>query len=134
MDRSRPGARVTKARIGRGVASLVLCASVAASHAATKASVDCGQLNDVTGGPDNNFRPPVSAVVAGSGRAYFYTAPAPECIARRVFIVPGDTVTVYKPYKGWYQVMYLNPKTGDDFEGWVQEDRLRLGAALGGNQ
>lgn len=134
MNLSRPGSRVTKVLMGVRVAILALCASFATSHAATKTSVDCGQLSDATGGPDNNFRPPVSAVVTGSGHAYFYSAPASQCITRRVFIVPGDTVTVYKPYKGWYQVMYLNPKTGDDFEGWVEEGRLRLGDALGGNQ
>ncbi|EIP86148.1 hypothetical protein A33K_17238 [Burkholderia humptydooensis MSMB43] len=43
-------------------------------------------------------------------------------------------MTVYKPYKHWYQVMYVNDKTGEAFEGRVEERRLRLGDHLGGGQ
>ncbi|CAJ3480502.1 Uncharacterised protein [Burkholderia pseudomallei] len=55
-------------------------------------------------------------------------------MTKRTFIVSGDAVTVYKPYKRWYQVMYVNNKTGEDVEGWVEEGRLRLGGPLGGDQ
>jgi hypothetical protein len=93
---------------------------------------DCQKLDEATGGSDDNFRPPLSATVIGTGRAYFFSAPALQCVNKGVFVVPGDTVTVYKPYKNWYQVMYVNKRTGKDFEGWVQENRLRLGGPLGG--
>lgn len=63
-----------------------------------------------------------------SRQTCFYAAPDSQCMTKRTFIVPGDSVTVYKPYKNWYQVMYINSKTGEDFEGWVEEGRLRLGA------
>ncbi|CAJ3212182.1 bacterial SH3 domain protein [Burkholderia pseudomallei] len=113
---------------------LALCASFTAPNAHANDGVDCRRLNEATRGPDDDFRPPLSAKVIGSGRAYFYSAPAPQCMTKHTFIVAGDTVTVYKPYKRWYQVMYVNNKTGEDFEGWVEEDRLRLGGHLGGDQ
>ncbi|MBF3412659.1 hypothetical protein ACGY7B_04795 [Burkholderia pseudomallei] len=112
---------------------LTMCASFTA-YAHANDSVECRQLNAAKSGPDDNFRPPLSATVTGSGRAYFYSAPSSQCITKRTFIVPGDIVTVYKPYKRWYQVMYENNKTGEDVEGWVEEGRLRLGGHLGGDQ
>lgn len=115
------------------VVILALCASFATSYAHAEASAGCRRLAEATNGPDDNFRPPLSATVIGSGRAYFYSAPASQCIEKRTFLVPGDTVTVYKPYKKWYQVMYVNGKTGEEFEGWVVEGRLRLGGHLGGD-
>lgn len=112
---------------------LALCASFATSYAHAEAEAGCRRLAEATNGPDENFRPPLSATVTGSGRAYFYSAPAPQCIEKRTFLVPGDTVTVYKPYKKWYQVMYVNGKSGEDFNGWLEEGRLRLGGHLGGD-
>ncbi|CFL01744.1 hypothetical protein [Burkholderia pseudomallei] len=112
---------------------LALCVSFATSDAHAEASAECHRVAEATNGPDENFRPPLSATVTGSGRAYFYSAPAPQCIEKRTFLVPGDTVTVYKPYKNWYQIMYMNGKTGEEFEGWVEEGRLRLGDHLGGD-
>ncbi len=113
---------------------LALCAGFTMMSAHAQGAVDCRHLNDATGGPDDNFRPPLAATVIGQGRAYFYSAPASPCMIRRTFIVPGDTVTVYKPYKKWYQVMYVNGKTGEDVEGWIEESRLRLGGSVGGDQ
>ena len=120
-------ASVTTIRVG-----LVLYASLAVTF--SHAAVDCAKLGEATGGSDDNFRPPVTATVIGAGRAYFHSAPAPECEIKRMFIVPGDSVTVYKPYKDWYQVMYVNSKTGEDFETWVEGRRLRLGGAVGGDR
>lgn len=37
-----------------------------------------------------------------------------------IFIVFGDLVIVYKLYGCWYNIMYVNGKIGDDFEGWVE--------------
>lgn len=109
----------------------ILCASVAATYA--HAAVDCVKLGKTTEGADDNFRPPVTATVIGAGRAYFHSAPASECEIKGLFIIPGDNVTVYKPYKDWYQIMYINRKTGEDFEAWVEGSRLRLGGTVGGD-
>ncbi|AOI61952.1 hypothetical protein [Burkholderia diffusa] len=108
-----------------------LCASLATTY--SLAEVDCAKLGKSTGGPDDNFRPPVMATVIGTGRAYFHSAPESKCINKRLFIIPGDNVTVYKPYKNWYQVMYVNNKTGEDFEGWIEDRHLRLGGTVGGD-
>jgi hypothetical protein len=108
-----------------------LCASFVATH--SQAAVDCRKLAEVTGGTDANFRPPLAATVIGTGRAYLHSAPASECMSKRLFIIPHDNVTVYKPYKNWYQVMYINSKTGEDFEGWIEDRRLRLGDTVGGD-
>jgi hypothetical protein len=107
--------------------TLALCTSLATTCAHANDLVDCRQLDAAAGGPDDNFRPPVSATVTGQTRANFYSAPAAQCKMKRTFLVPGDVVTVYKPYKSWYQVMYVNKRTGDDFEGWIEQGRLRLG-------
>ncbi|WP_019936587.1 hypothetical protein [Bordetella sp. FB-8] len=112
---------------------LALCANLAAPHTSAASAQGCQRLAKNTGGPDGNFRPPLSATVTGSGRAYFYSAPASRCISKHTFLIPGDTVTVYKPYKKWYQVMYVNGKSGEDFEAWLEEGRLRLGGPLGGD-
>lgn len=54
-----------------------------------------------------------------------------QCITKRTFIVPGDSVTVYKSHGRWYDIMYVNGKTGDDVEGWVEQGRVRLGGQYG---
>lgn len=114
-----------------GIAMLVLGASLAASGAHATRAVDCGQLDAATSGPDDNFRPPASGTVIGTGRAYFYSAPDAQCMTKRTFIVPGDSVTVYKSHGRWYNIMYVNGKTGDDFEGWVEQGRVRLDGRYG---
>ncbi|MEB2501151.1 SH3 domain-containing protein [Burkholderia cenocepacia] len=114
-----------------GIAMLVLGASLAASGAHATRAVDCGQLDAATSGPDDNFRPPASGTVIGTGRAYFYSAPDAQCMTKQTFIVPGDSVTVYKSHGRWYNIMYVNGKTGDDFEGWVEQGRVRLDGRYG---
>ncbi|EOH6072274.1 SH3 domain-containing protein [Burkholderia cenocepacia] len=114
-----------------GIALLVLGASLGANGAQAKSTVDCGKLDAATSGPDDNFRPPASGTVIGTGRAYFYSAPDAQCITKRTFIVPGDSVTVYKSHGRWYDIMYVNGKTGDDFEGWIEQGRVRLGGQYG---
>ncbi|WP_321859990.1 hypothetical protein [Burkholderia cenocepacia] len=114
-----------------GIAMLVLGASLGANSVHAKSAVDCGKLDAATRGPDDNFRPPASGTVIGTGRAYFYSAPDAQCITKRTFIVPGDSVTVYKSHGRWYNIMYVNGKTGDDFEGWIELDRVHLGGQYG---
>lgn len=114
-----------------GIAMLVLGASLGVHGAHAKNSVDCGKLDAVASGPDDNFRPPASGTVVGAGRAYFYSAPDAQCVTKRTFIVPGDSVTVYKSHGRWYNVMYVNGKTGNDVEGWVEQSRVHLGGQYG---
>ncbi|HEF5873146.1 TPA: hypothetical protein SAY52_003791 [Burkholderia cenocepacia] len=122
----------TKMTMRMGIAILVLGASLGANGAHAGSAVDCGKLDAATNGPDDNFRPPASGTVVGTGRAYFYSAPDAQCMTKRTFIIPGDSVTVYKSHGRWYSIMYVNDKTGDDFQGWVEQGRVRLDGRYGG--
>ncbi|KWU26330.1 SH3 domain-containing protein [Burkholderia cenocepacia] len=102
---------------------------VPASAAAPALPAACQTLAAAVGGADNNFRPPLSGKVIGVGRLHLHTAPSTQCAQKDIFIIPGDSVKVYEPYRGWYQIMYVNGKSGDDFEGWVDANRIRLSDA-----
>jgi hypothetical protein len=76
--------------------------------------------------------PRLSAVVIGTGRLQFYSAPSPNCAMAGVFIVPKDKVIAYeRSDDGWTSVMYLNPKTGNDVQGWVRTSRLKTTGTVG---
>ncbi|WP_454690235.1 hypothetical protein [Achromobacter aloeverae] len=112
---------------------LSLLAGTAACGLPAWADAHCEQLNDKLSGPDDNFRPPLSATAepeAPSKRVYLRSAPDEQCAAGQPFIVRGDHVVVYKPYKEWMQVMYVS-KSGDDYTGWVRETELRETGTLG---
>ncbi|RQT14438.1 hypothetical protein [Burkholderia contaminans] len=114
-----------------GIAMLAIGACVGTNGAYAKNAVDCAKLDAATSGPDDNFRPPALGTVIGAGRAYFYSAPEAQCMTARTFIIPGDSVTVYKSHGRWYNIMYINGKTGEDFEGWVEQGRVRLDGQYG---
>ena len=114
-----------------GIAMLAIGTCLGANGAHAKNAVSCEKLNTATSGPDDNFRPPASGTVIGAGRAYFYSAPDAQCVTKRTFIIPGDSVTVYKSHGRWYNIMYVNGKTGEDFEGWVEQGRVRLDGQYG---
>jgi len=63
-------------------------------------------------------------VVAGTGRAWFHTAPLDECMLPQLFIVPGDVLTVLHMYGDFADVAYRNPRTGREASGWIKLDRL----------
>ncbi|OXI35834.1 hypothetical protein [Burkholderia aenigmatica] len=108
------------------IAMLAIATGLGATGAHAKNAVDCAQLNAATSGPDDNFRPPASGAIVGVGRAYFYSAPDAQCMTKRTFLIAGDWVTVYKSHGRWYNIMYMNGKSGEDFEGWVEQGRVRI--------
>jgi len=120
----------------RYLVKLALLAGVATAGVAAApawADAKCDQLNAKLSGPDDNFRPPLSAKAepkAPSKRVYLRSAPDEHCAAGQPFIVRGDSVTVYKPYKDWMQVMYVS-KSGDDYTGWVKEDEIKETGTMG---
>jgi len=77
------------------------------------------------------FSPAEAHKVIGNGRLYFYSAPDKNCRTKDVFVIPNDKLVAYSEYKGWNSVMYVNPKTGDDFEGWVEAARLEFTGTMG---
>lgn len=77
------------------------------------------------------FSPVESYKVVGEGRLYFHTAPHEDCRTKDVFVVPGDNLTASTEYKGWYSVLYINSKTGKDYDGWVEFKRLKFTGTMG---
>jgi hypothetical protein len=76
--------------------------------------------------------PRLSAVVIGTGRLQFYSAPNADCAMAGVFIIPKDEVIAYaRSDDGWSSVMYFNPKTGNDVQGWVRSSRLKTTGTIG---
>jgi hypothetical protein len=63
-------------------------------------------------------------VVAGTGRAYFHTAPLDECKLPQLFVIPRDVLTVLHTYGDYADVAYRNPRTGREAGGWIRLDRL----------
>ncbi|MCL1633680.1 hypothetical protein M2650_03345 [Luteimonas sp. SX5] len=109
---------------------ILLCAlalSCAGSVAAAERA-DCAALAATADG-EPDFRPPLQAKVTGKGRLHFHNAPSAAC-RQKIFVIPGDALTVYKPYQGWVQVMYVS-RAGKDFTGWVEEKRLAIEGAYG---
>jgi hypothetical protein len=52
-----------------------------------------------------------------------------------VFVIPKDELVAYAMTSdGWWSVMYLNPRTGDDVSGWVRSDRLKQTGTMGPKQ
>jgi hypothetical protein len=62
--------------------------------------------------------------VAGTGRAYFHSAPVEECRTPKVFLVPGDRVRASHETDAFVEIEYRNPKSGQVFRGWIRRDRL----------
>ena len=81
------------------------------------------------------FSPPIAAVVTGKGRLQFYSAPNAHCALDGVFVIPKDELVAYAMTSdGWWSVMYLNPRTGNDVSGWVRSDRLKQTGTVGPKQ
>jgi hypothetical protein len=81
------------------------------------------------------FSPPLANVVTGKGRLQFYAAPNQHCPMDGVFIVQNDTVVAYAATDdGWTSVMYLNPRSGADYSGWVRSNRLKVTGTVGPSQ
>ncbi|POR46211.1 hypothetical protein B0G62_12660 [Paraburkholderia eburnea] len=62
--------------------------------------------------------------VAGTGRLQFFYAPAVGCEMKGVFVVPRDKLVPAEEYVEFTDVTYVNPKTGEKVEGWVETRRL----------
>ncbi len=97
-------------------------------------SVDCQSLSKEASKKSAAFHPPESHLVHGSGRLYFFSAPNPLCKKPAIFVIQGDQLVVYSEQGNWYQVMYLNPKTLSDYEGWVEKTRLKYQGTVGPKQ
>ena len=107
---------------------VVLSAGAPLLHAA---SFECGKVAKQVEQEKAGFYPRRSYSVEGSGRLYFHTAPDARCRSKDIFVIPEDRLIVYTSYDGWLEVMYTNPKTGEDYSGWVRSERLKFNGTLG---
>jgi hypothetical protein len=79
--------------------------------------------------------PALGAVVVGTGRLQFYSAPNPQCRVSGTFVVPKDEVVVYaETNDGWSSVAYFGGKTANDVSGWVRSARLKTTGTMGPSQ
>ena len=106
------------------------CAAVLLS-ATCAAEVDCWKVQKQAEERSAGFYPRRSYSVGGKGRLYFHSAPDTGCRFKDIFVIPGDSLVVYSSFNEWYEVMYINPKTGEDFSGWVRSERLKFSGTLG---
>lgn len=84
----------------------------------------CAALAERAKGAEGLISPAATYRVTGAGRLHFHTAPDPRCRQSEVFIIPNDVVIAYSKYGDWFNVMYVNPKTGKDVDGWLRAPRL----------
>lgn len=98
----------------------------------SQAAVDCSALAEKISGTAPEFHPAVQGKVIGTGRAYFHTAPDEACANKKLFVIPGDGLTVYAMLEDqtWVQVNFV-AKDGEDYTGWLKADRVEIGEAYG---
>ena len=119
------------------VFSAVLSIALTGSFAATAQAGKLEACREPEEGTDKVpiFSPRLAERVIGAGRLQFYSAPDSRCPLRGVFVIPGDELVAYaETDDGWTSVMYLNPKTGNDFSGWVRSERLKATGTEGPQQ
>ena len=102
---------------------------VQASFAAEQA---CAKLSKQVDSEDDNYRPPLEGKVIGNQKLNLYTAPAAQCKMKGVFVIKDDSLTVYRPYKNWLNVMYI-AKDGEDYIGWVSAKQVKINGQYGNN-
>lgn len=87
---------------------------------------NCEQLN-AAASKDESHIPGDAAgkTVIGEGRLQFYSAPDRSCKMDGIFIVDADSVEAYADYGEFTSVVYLNPKSKNRVNGWVESDRLK---------
>ncbi len=103
----------------------ILCSAALLSGAGGVARADdCKEPELGTDGAPM-LSPPLGAVVTGTGRLQFYSAPNRRCAMTGVFVIPKDQLVEYgRTDDGWSSVMYA-PRNRDDVSGWVRSDRLK---------
>ncbi len=73
-------------------------------------------------------------VTIGKGRVAFYSAPDLRCVKADVFVLPNESLNAYSVVGKFTSVLYINPKNGDEADGWVLSSRLKAtGWGIGPN-
>lgn len=116
---------------GRILRSGIVCGFVLLQPLGTAALAACAEpKSGTTDAP--MLSPPLSMVVTGTGRLQFYSAPNAGCAMSGVFVIPKDELIAYaQTSTGWSSVVYVNPRTGIDVQGWVRSSRLKETGTVG---
>ena len=104
---------------------------LAASTSVFAKGVVCGAEPDAQGYLTEKY----SYKVAGTGRLYLYSGPDEKCLDKKLFVIPGDSMTAYAVYgehEEWTNVGFMQ-KDGEEVTGWVRTDRLMFTGAFGMN-
>ena len=88
-------------------------------------SIDCVALGKKAEKRERRIVPTMRLSVIGQGRLHLHRAPDKACRDDKVFVIPGDSVTGYAEYEGWTWVMYVNPSSSKEFQGWVPDARVK---------
>ncbi|MCS3471478.1 hypothetical protein M2401_005242 [Pseudomonas sp. JUb42] len=98
----------------------------------SQAAVNCSALAEKISGTVPEFHPALQGEVIGTGRVHFHLAPDDACANKKIFVVPGDAVTIYSILEdqSWLEVNFV-AKDGEDYTGWVKADRIKKGVPYG---
>ncbi|WP_260963187.1 hypothetical protein [Pseudomonas citri] len=110
--------------------SSVLCLCLFSSL--SQAAVNCSALAEKISGTVPEFHPSVQGKVIGTGRVHFHEAPDEACANKKIFVIPGDALTIYSILEdeSWLEVNYI-AEDGEDYTGWVKADRVEIGRPYG---
>jgi hypothetical protein len=100
----------------------------------SQAAVNCSALAKKSEAAPG-FHPVLQGVVIGTGRLHFHSAPDEACTNKKLFMIPGDSLTIYSILEDqtWLDVGFI-AKDGEDYEGWVEADRVKKGVPYGAPQ
>jgi hypothetical protein len=98
----------------------------------SQAAVNCSTLAEKISGTVPGFHPAVQGKVIGTGRVHFHEAPDEACANKKIFVIPGDALTIYSMLEdeSWLEVNFI-AKDGEDYIGWVKADRVEIGEPYG---
>ncbi|MFS2155824.1 hypothetical protein ACCD10_00540 [Pseudomonas sp. Pseusp122] len=98
----------------------------------SQAAVDCSALAEKVSGTVPEFHPALQDLVIGTVRVHFHMAPDEACANKNIFVVPGDSLTLYSILQdeSWLEVNFV-AKDGEDYTGWVKADRVKMGVPYG---
>jgi hypothetical protein len=134
MSAINPFARFTDGRVRLANIRRLLVVLVC-FHSTVAMAVDCKLLdekNRQVGGLVQSHES--GRVTTGKGRVAFYSAPDRRCVKAGVFVLPDESLNAYFVVGEFTRVLYVNPKNGDEADGWVLSSRLKAtGWGIGPN-
>jgi hypothetical protein len=110
----------------------LLCLWLFSGLSQAAVGVNCSALAEKLSGTVPEFHPSVQGKVIGTGRLHFHEAPDEACANKKIFVIPGDSLTVYSSLEdeSWLEVNFI-AKDGEDYTGWVKADRVEIGKPYG---